>query len=203
MSSREKILEDLDKNRPADSPLPVLPESGVPAGDLVEKFKTVLESIGGTVVSVNHWEDVVPYLNQYFHSEKRWMSLVPELNKVDSTSGFNGDPHQFENVSLTILKGHFGVAENGAVWITDDYMGDRALPFICEHLAVIIYVKDILPTLQDAYDRIGNTNYSFGTFIAGPSKTADIEQSLVLGAHGPKSMTLFVLHQPEHLQVAE
>jgi L-lactate dehydrogenase complex protein LldG len=47
--------------------------------------------------------------------------------------------------------------------------------------------------MHDAYKRIGLAPYTYGAFIAGPSKTADIEQSLVLGAHGPKSMTVFIL----------
>lgn len=195
MSSREKILEALEKNKPQESPLPALPDSGTSVADPVEKFKTILESIGGTVVSVSRWEEIAAYLNQYFQTEARWINRIPELSKV-STVELNGAPHQYENVLLTILKGHFGVAENGAVWITDDHMGDRALPFICEHLAVIIHASDILPTLHDAYDKIDQTSYDFGTFIAGPSKTADIEQSLVLGAHGPKSMTVFLLNHP-------
>jgi L-lactate dehydrogenase complex protein LldG len=86
----------------------------------------------------------------------------------------------------------FAVAENGAVWITNDEMRIRALPFICEHLAVVINKKDIVNNMQEAYERIGNNAYDFGVFIAGPSKTADIEQSLVLGAHGPKTMTVFI-----------
>lgn len=198
MDSREKILEALDKTSPQESPLPALPKTGPPLADPIEKFRATLESIGGTVMAVSCWEDIVIYLNRQFDAERRWINRVPELSKVNGTVEFSENPHQFENVSLTILKGHFGVAENGSVWITDDLMGNRALPFICEHLAVIIYSSDIIPTLHEAYDRIDKENYDFGTFIAGPSKTADIEQSLVLGAHGPKSMTLFLL-QPKPL----
>ena len=72
-------------------------------------------------------------------------------------------------------------------------MIERAVPFICQHLALIIEKKDIVPSMHEAYDRIASSVYGFGTFIAGPSKTADIEQSLVLGAHGPRSMVAFIL----------
>jgi L-lactate dehydrogenase complex protein LldG len=72
-------------------------------------------------------------------------------------------------------------------------MGDQALPYICEHLALIIHSDSIVATLQDAYNKISNADYRLGTFIAGPSKTADIEQSLVLGAHGSKSLLVFLL----------
>lgn len=194
MNSRESILERLARNSPPHSPLPALSLAGTALPDGVEKFKAVLESIGGSVVQVTDWKDINAYLTKYF-SQGRWINRVPELTTMDETVEFGVDPHQYENVLLTILKGHFGVAENGAVWITDDNMGDRALPFICEHLAIIIHSKDIYPTLHEAYDQTDLSNYNFGTFIAGPSKTADIEQSLVLGAHGPKSMTLFLISE--------
>lgn len=194
MSSRESILERLARNSPPDSPLPVLPVTKTALPDAVGKFTAVLESIGGSVVQVNSWNDIDVYLKKHFATLGRWVNCVPELTEMDESIEFGVDPHQYENVLLTILKGHFGVAENGAVWITDDKMGDRALPFICEHLAVIIHSKNIYPTLHEAYNHI-ESDYNFGTFIAGPSKTADIEQSLVLGAHGPKSMTLFLLKE--------
>jgi len=70
----------------------------------------------------------------------------------------------------------------------------RVLPFITQHLAVVLSRKNIVHNMQEAYERIGTVPYGFGVFIAGPSKTADIEQSLVLGAHGPKTMTVFLLN---------
>lgn len=66
-------------------------------------------------------------------------------------------------------------------------------PFIAQYLAIIVNKKDIIPTMHQAYERIGNQEYGFGTFIAGPSKTADIEQSLVLGAHGARGLIVFLL----------
>jgi L-lactate dehydrogenase complex protein LldG len=57
----------------------------------------------------------------------------------------------------------------------------------------VITPDAIVPTLHEAYEKISDNAYGFGVFIAGPSKTADIEQSLVLGAHGPKTMTVFIL----------
>ena len=74
-------------------------------------------------------------------------------------------------------------------------MIERALPFIAQNLALVIHKKDVVATMHAAYERIGDADYGFGTFIAGPSKTADIEQSLVLGAHGPRSMTVFLVDE--------
>ena len=103
------------------------------------------------------------------------------------------DPHSLQDVELTVIKAHFGVAENSGLWVTDDILGQRAAPFIAQYLAIIVHKNDIVRTMQQAYERIGNQEYGFGTFIAGPSKTADIEQSLVLGAHGARGLIVFLL----------
>ncbi|TDD93657.1 LutC/YkgG family protein, partial [Flavobacterium cellulosilyticum] len=103
------------------------------------------------------------------------------------------DPHSLEDVELTLVKAHFGVAENSALWVTDDILGQRVAPFITQYLAIVVNKNDIITTMHQAYDRIGNQEYGFGTFIAGPSKTADIEQSLVLGAHGARGLKVFIM----------
>jgi len=105
----------------------------------------------------------------------------------------DADPHALDNVDLAVITAHFAVAENAALWVTEDIVQQRALPFITQQLAVIVKKEDILNNMHQAYQRIGAEDYGFGTFIAGPSKTADIEQSLVLGAHGPKTMCVFIL----------
>jgi L-lactate dehydrogenase complex protein LldG len=72
-------------------------------------------------------------------------------------------------------------------------MNVRVLPFISQHLAVVISKDNLVPTMSQAYAKIGSAEYGYGAFIAGPSKTADIEQSLVIGAHGPRSLSVFIL----------
>jgi L-lactate dehydrogenase complex protein LldG len=196
MSSREQILANIKKNQPPPTPLPEATKtttSGLP-DEQVHKFTTVLQAIGGQVVPVESWDAIATYVSKQFPPPARMINLVQELANDHPLAVLEKDPHQLESVTLALLKGHFGVAENGAVWITETRLGDRALPFICEHLALIVHTNSIVPTLHDAYERItAEAPYAFGTFIAGPSKTADIEQSLVLGAHGAKTLTLFLL----------
>jgi L-lactate dehydrogenase complex protein LldG len=79
------------------------------------------------------------------------------------------------------------------VWLREDDLRERVLPFIAKNLAVIIDRRAIVPTMHEAYQTIGYADYGFAAFIAGPSKTADIEQSLVLGAHGAITMRVFIL----------
>ncbi|MBT1700418.1 LUD domain-containing protein [Fulvivirgaceae bacterium PWU4] len=191
MDSREKILSQVRKNQPGVAMLPDLNFSSS-SDNIAEKFSTVLVNIGGAVLEVSGWDELHASLVTNF-TNKRIVTTIPELNQRIGTVDFRQDPHLLENVALAVLPGKFAVAENGAVWITDEMMGDRALPFICENLALVIRKQDILPTLNEAYQQIGMSSYNLGTFIAGPSKTADIEQSLVLGAHGAKSLVVYLM----------
>lgn len=192
MESRAKILQALSKKF-TDTPaaLPEVKAFPPAAGDPVDKFEFILRGIGGRTVRVSSYTEIDEYIAKEYSTDARIISLVKDVSGTTITPDM--DPHTFENVDLVILQPHFGVAENGAAWITSDRMGDRALPFISQHIALVITTDSILHTMHEAYERIGNADHPFGTFIAGPSKTADIEQSLVLGAHGPKSMTVFLL----------
>ena len=193
MSSREKILEALKKNQPDQVELPAIPTYEQTEKDNVLQFKNTLLFIGGQAIEVNGYADMITYIKEYFGEAKRILSTIEVLHPVAEIKAHYPYPHSLEDVGLTILNAQFGVAENGAVWITDDLLPARALPFITEFLAVVLEKKNIVPTMQEAYDRIGVSDYGFGVFIAGPSKTSDIEQSLVLGAHGPKGMTIFLI----------
>ncbi len=191
MGSKEKILNNIARANANGKPLPELKKNQEGGAKYAGEFVALLEKIGGKGVEVKDWAALGQYVLQNFSASGRILSTIPELPWF--APQLSADPHAFENVDLAILKGHFGVAENGAVWITDKLMGDRSIPFISQHLALVINKQDIVPTLQEAYERIGYDPYDYGTFIAGPSKTADIEQSLVLGAHGPKSMIVFLM----------
>jgi L-lactate dehydrogenase complex protein LldG len=192
MESRAKILQALSKKfTDTPAPLPGVKTFPPAAGEPVDKFEFVLRGIGGRTVRASSYGEVNDFIAKEYTPGARIISLVKEVAGSAITPDI--DPHTFENVDLVILQPHFGVAENGAAWITSDRMGDRALPFISQHIALVITTDSILHNMHEAYERIGNANHPFGTFIAGPSKTADIEQSLVLGAHGPKSMTVFLL----------
>jgi L-lactate dehydrogenase complex protein LldG len=198
MSSRDKILAVVRQNQPdqdqRDLPSLIPPDVSSPA-DLLRQFTDVLEAIGGRAYIVSGWQRIATILREEYTGTQRIVSTCPGLSSLAEIAQRYEDPHTLENVELVILEAHFGVAENGACWITEQQMIERALPFIAQNLALVIRKKDIVPTMHAAYDRIAGAEYGFGTFIAGPSKTADIEQSLVLGAHGPRSMTVFLIDE--------
>lgn len=194
MSTREKILEAVLKNQPATSPLPDIAVFRGDSNELVQKYIDVFKTIGGNALVVEDLNTIKTFIKENFDIAKRIITTLPELNDSFELINADVDPHSYENAELAIINAYFGVAENGAVWLTDEVMGQRIIPYICQHLAVVIKANDIVPTLHEAYEKIGTSDYGFGGFIGGPSKTADIEQALVLGAHGPLSMTVFIMN---------
>ena len=191
--SRNVILSKIKSNQPENRPLPVIENYPQPFNDLIEKYKTVLQSIGGAVHEIKNYEEAINIINEQFTGAARIVTVNEAFSSIAELYQSGKDAHLLENVDVAIINAHFGVAENGSVWVTEDIIKERVLSFICQHLVVILNRKNIVPTMHEAYDLIGDKDYGFATFIAGPSKTADIEQSLVLGAHGPKTMTVFLL----------
>ncbi len=193
MTSRERILADVKKNQPPLSPLPDLSIFKGSVSDIVQEYVDMFGGIGGKAVVVNDIGLVRAMIAEQFDTGLRVVTTLPSLADHFELYSSDADPHTFADVELAVMGAHLAVAENGTVWVTDDVMGQRVIPFICQHLAVVIDASTIVPTMHEAYKKIGAGDYGFGTFIGGPSKTADIEQSLVLGAHGPISMTVFIL----------
>lgn len=192
MSSRDTILNRVKNNQPSYLSTTEPEVKAITFQNPHLQFFAVLTTIGGIAVDINSKSEIPEHIRMNFPTAKRIVNCVDDLPLPNNTTVAD-DPHLLENVDIAIIQGRIAVAENSAVWIEDKHMGDRALPFITQHLMLVIEKKDIVNNMPEAYDKLGAAHYGFGTFIAGPSKTADIEQSLVLGAHGAKSLTVFVV----------
>ena len=193
MSTRENILEAVLNNQPPSTELPDISMFKGDTEGAIEKYIDVFKTIGGSAFLVDSIDEIKNLIAENFDSTKRFVSTLPELEGTAELLSANVDPHVYEDIELAVIRAHLFVAENGAVWVTDKVMGQRIIPYICQHLAVIVNAETVVPTLHEAYEKIGIGDYGFGGFIGGPSKTADIEQALVLGAHGPLTMTVFII----------
>lgn len=113
MSSKDDILEKIKQNQPSSiSKLPDLGSLGLDTSENIDKYKTVLKSIGGDFVDVKDYDEVINYIKNNYAAEKRKLTTLPELAEIAETNWTNDDPHSLENVELTIVRAHFGVAEN-------------------------------------------------------------------------------------------
>ena len=192
MSSRNNILSRIEKNKPALTSLPVINTNMVSSyDDVFVKFSTTLKSIGGDVIEINSFDELNNIIAEKNNTGKLVVNTIHQLGDVDSQ--LIGMPKEILNgVDTAIIKGAIAVAENGAVWLYESQMINRLLPFICQHLILVIEKKNIVATMHQAYQQIDTGKEGFGVFIAGPSKTADIEQSLVIGAHGARSLIVYL-----------
>lgn len=189
---KQKILDAIRRHHLPEAPLPSLDQAWIQFPDVRAQFAAVLESVGGRAVSVAD----VPSVNAELATMPAWTTAKKIVSLVDGIVGNIdlariNDPHATEDIDFAILPGEFAVAENGAVWVTDANVKHRAIYFIAQHLALVVSANNIVANMHDAYRRLSFDAPRFGAFISGPSKTADIEQSLVIGAHGPRSMTVF------------
>jgi L-lactate dehydrogenase complex protein LldG len=189
--SRDKILSAVKKNQPTEIVEINIPVFPIATGNLLNKYTEVLQGIGGKVFQVKDSDEIKRIIQEEFQDQKWILSLSKEVENQEHRA--ISTPHGYEPVDVLIMDAPLAVAENGAIWISDNEVSERVLPFITQHLVAVLRKENIVATMHEAYEIIGEKEYGFATFIAGPSKTADIEQSLVLGAHGPKTMTVFTL----------
>ena len=185
--SRSVILETIRKNRPAQSPLLEIrrQKEKDTQTNLALLFKERLEQVGGQFIEITEKGAVEKFLLAE-HPEA--LDFSHAKIRKEFMKDYSLD--KAYSVETIVLKGRIGVAENGAIWMEDTDFPVRLLPFVTQQLILRLDSDQLVPTMYEAYQRIHPEEIGFGVFISGPSKTADIEQSLVLGAHGAKELVV-------------
>jgi len=192
VNARTRLLAALRAQSLEPVALPPLSGNWIEYPDPFEQFRTALTRAAGHVLGVAQADlrsvlADLPVVRQ----ARRCLSLVPALAGSVRTPH---EPHAFADLDLLVVAAAFGVAENGAVWIDEHATPVRAGLFLTQHLVVLLERASLVHNLHQAYARLGADagRTGYGCFISGPSKTADIEQALVVGAHGPRSLTALV-----------
>lgn len=195
MSSRDEILAKIRKNTVCNFPKPqytALEEKAITYPDVVKQFCEALDTVGGQAVFYKDGDDVNAIIRKIYPAATRIASTMPEITCATFNPNDLDSPHELDGTDLAVLRAHIGVAENGALWYQQDDQKFRAIFFIPEALVFFLDKKNIVNNMHEAYKLIGDAEYEFGGFISGPSKTADIEQALVFGAHGARKLTVLI-----------
>jgi L-lactate dehydrogenase complex protein LldG len=187
MTSKQLILEKIRKNNIVPKvDLPEYDNFGITYDDKFEQFSNIIKTVGGDAISTTK-EKLDEVILSLYKDEKVIVSNVKESNLGNFIANDEIDPHNLKDIDLAIVKGEFAIAENGAVWLKNNDNRHRSLYFIAQNIVIVVKKSDILNNMHEAYRKISFEDSGYGVFVSGPSKTADIEQALVIGAHGPKS----------------
>lgn len=190
-SNREEILTSIRANLPQIRvEHPAIRDFERPAGNLKVMFEQRLREAGGAAYDVGSAAEAESKLRSLHPEAKVICSAAPEIAGTRRVEKVR-DPHELADVDVGIVRAQFGVAESGAVWITQEDLGIDALGFLSQHLIVLLDPKQIVPDMHAAYRRVRLNETAFGCFMMGPSATADVEATLVHGAQGARSLNLF------------
>ena len=192
-SSRETILNSIRSNLPKlEVEHPGIRAFQAPAGSLKATFEQRLKEAGGTAYDVVSVAEAKSRLSLLHPHAKVICSAVPEIAGTRRVEAVR-DAHDLADVDVGVVRAQFGVAESGAVWLTQEDLVVDALGFLSQHLIVLLDPEQIVPDMHAAYRRVRLHETAFGCFMMGPSATADVEATLVHGAQGARSLNLFFL----------
>jgi L-lactate dehydrogenase complex protein LldG len=191
--SRESILAAIRQNLPqppvSRPKIPVFPPGERPLRAL---FEERLGKAGAAAHLVASPADAAARLAALHPSAKVVCSAVPEIVGTRRVEDAH-DPHALADVDVGIVRAQFGVAESGAVWVTQEDLIVTALGVLSQHLVVLLDPAEIVADMHEAYRRVRLGDTAYGCFWAGPSATADIEATLVHGAQGARSLNVLFL----------
>ena len=158
------------------------------------QFVKMTEMVGGQVIEVDSGRDINVLIKELFPDAKEIASNLPEITIATRNPDTVGRARDLNGTDVGIIRGKFGVAENACIWIPQT-MKEKAVCFISENLIILLPKSQIVNNMHEAYKRIefDNEYDGYGTFISGPSKTADIAQVLVMGAQAARSATVLLL----------
>jgi L-lactate dehydrogenase complex protein LldG len=195
MNSREKILGAISINKPSLIELPVIDINSTSSlsVDWVDEFIKTLESIGGKVIQLSSIDLIKLEIQQAKLRGEYIVNTLPVLGEVNNEINPTMEASLLESIDRAYIEGSIGVAENGSVWLYENQIKNRLLPFICQHLVICLNINKIVLNMHEAYQQVDVAKEGYGVFLAGPSKTADIEQSLVIGAHGARSLLVYLI----------
>ena len=195
MSNKDDILKKYRANVREKYDMPDLSDiKAITYPEPLVQFVKMTEMVGGQAIEVDPGRDINVLIRELFPDAKEIASNLPEITIATRNPDTVGQARDLNGTDIGIIRGKFGVAENACVWIPQT-MKEKAICFISENLIILLPKSQIVNNMHEAYKRIEfDKEYDgYGTFISGPSKTADIAQVLVMGAQAARSATILLL----------
>ena len=194
MSSREEILAALRQNTRETYDKPDLSQlNPITYADPVAEFmQKTTTTAGARLIEMKDGDELYNIVREAYPEAKVIASNLPGVQAQLNPDTANVE--ELEKADVGVIRGAIGVAENACIWIPQT-MKERAVCFASEQLVIVIRRDAIVNNMHEAYARIAASQeyfkeYKFGTFISGPSKTADIEGALVYGAQAARGVTV-------------
>jgi L-lactate dehydrogenase complex protein LldG len=213
-TSKEKVLKKIRDAllEKTDPPYPIIDMEGSLYQPLTEPldvtFAEELVKVSGKFCFCESEDEFSTFLESYI-LEKDWPVMYcydEQLQKLLRQGGipFESDPEKFEDVKLGITRCEYLIARLGTVMVSSAISPGRRMSVFPEIHIVVGYSSQLVADLKDAFKEIKKKYEpefpSVISLITGPSRTADIEKTLVMGAHGPKELYVFLIEDklPEH-----
>jgi L-lactate dehydrogenase complex protein LldG len=190
--NKEELFQKLRANTREQYDMPDMNIQGITYPDPFKQFAEMTKTVGGQLVEAKAGDDINDIIKSLYPEAKTFASNLSYITIAQKNPDTVAEAKDLDGTDVGIVEGKIGVAENGCVWIPQT-MKEKAVCFISEYLVIILNKSDIVNNMHEAYKRISfDPQYNFGTFISGPSKTADIEQALVMGAQAARGVTVIV-----------
>ncbi len=191
--NKEELFQKLRANTREQYDMPDMNIQGISYPDPFKQFAEMTKTVGGNIVEAKEGDDINDIIKSLYPEAKTFASNLPYITIAQKNPDTVAEAKDLDGTDVGIVEGKIGVAENGCVWIPQT-MKEKAVCYISEYLVIILKKSDIVNNMHEAYKRITfDPQYNFGAFISGPSKTADIEQALVMGAQAARGVTVIVV----------
>lgn len=189
-------------------PIGIIPErSGKAEPERIAAFKAAAEGVSATVDLVGHPDHVAQKVSEYLR--KRNLPASIRLGTDDrlrdigwETMGRLEIEHGASDGSdvAGVSRAFAGIAETGTLMLLSGPDNPTTINFLCEHHIVVLDTADLHGNLEAAWASLrarfgGGVPPRTVNLITGPSRSADIEQTLLLGAHGPRALHIVILQR--------